>query len=551
MTGEAATLGLRAVNDENSVLTHDPESSFFISRHPRHTLFSIAYLRQSIGSNDTGGPSLINTSAPPGLRDVNDNLTSLIYTPIERSGDLIGRIHVRSVMPALNTMDIVNEGSPGVAGVPFSEPSPLGAGYQMISGDAVTAGPIESTVYPDLAQGGYCYSDEVGTWMIEEASVNIGSHTIDRTSSEQRYAQWHVDHSDERLMEHALGIGSRTDRIRRAYDEQVIYSPLEFFFSQNPCHYFPLISMSQGDLTIGLRGRSWYSLYGGVRTGSGLLTPDLDQYSAARDEKIRAAMEAAHQDLVVECVFLDASERSMFASSALEYVITLSQMETRMNVAANVENYGMSRVNIQHPTRDLTVLVRPVSRTRADALLDDKQPDSVYPVRTAPPSGPIPNPYHTPIKWNDFSGGMNPATGERTESLRNLKLEINGFNRLLSSDAPMGPLYREVDPVARKTPGRTHDTFGYHYSFGLSTQGASTSGSINFSAISRIDLTLNRAQDPLSTLAPSGVGAYDAALVAAGLYPPPQYQAVDVFLMTRCVNVLRLSGGHAGVAFAV
>lgn len=547
MTCEAAALGLRAVNEENRVLTQEPETSFFLARHPRHTAFSMAYLTQGIGSNDTNGPPLINTDAPPGLRDVSDNNTPMIFTPLERSGDLVGSMYVRTTLPALNTLEILNaDGGASFAGAQSGGTGSDGL-EKVISDDAKNGLPILSVESPRLDQGGYCYADEIGNWLLEDVQLNINSHVVDQTSSEQRHAFWHRDHSDERLMQHSLGMGTQSERIQRAFREQVIYSPLDLFFCQSASHFFPLISMSRGDLTVGLRGRSWYSLYGGVRTVSTI--PDLDQYQVDRDDAIRAALAAAQQDLIVETVFLDAPERAMFASTALEYVITVNLMESRKNVAPNEATYLMSRLNLRHPTRDLAVFVRPVSRTRPDVALDDIAPDHVYPVRAAPPTGGVPNPYHTPLQWNNFSGGTNPETLERVESLRNLRLDINGFNRLLHSDTSVGPLYREVDPVARKSPGRVHDTFGHHYSFGMGTQGATTSGTLNLSAISRIDLNLTRAADPMSSMT-GGTGAYNGLLVTLGLYPPPAYQPIDVFIMTRVVNVLRFQSGHAGLAMS-
>ena len=524
MAQNGAALALRAVNEQNRHMTCEPETTFFKKRHARYTHFAVGQLVQAIGAGD-GGPSPLlgtaNPTSPP----------HTVSTTVHRTADLVGAMFVRTVLPALNTNFILNADAANV---------PLTPGANVISADASIPLPT-STTYCQLTNGGYCYVDEVGHYLLAEADLYVSGHRIDTVTAEQQYFEWHAERPDEMLMLQSLGIGTQRERLDRAHREQVVYTPLGFWFCKHSSQHFPLVSMSSGEMSLRMAGRAAHDIYGGV--AEGLPGVDFDQYDPTRDGRINDALAAAHQDLVYDGVFLDAAEKAMFARVAQEYLITEHQVTVERGVASGAASYAMRRVNMQHPTRDVVFAVRASSRTRPDPLLANIAPDEVYPVRT----GSAALEYHTPNQWNNFSGGTHPQTLERTLPLDSLKMQINGFDRFADIDSGLGPFYQEALPSLHY-PGRTYGTFGHYYSFGIHGTGPATSGTMNMSALDQIDFLATRLPDPMSTMT-AGAPVWDPALTPA-LYPPPEYQALDVFVLSRPVNVLKIAGGIAGKAYA-
>ena len=527
MAQNGAALSLRAVNEQDRSMTCDPETTFFKKRHPRYTHFAMAQLVQALGAGDSGSAPLLSTSHP-------NSPAHTIATTVHRTADLVGAMHMRTVLPALNTNSILNADAANVTATT--------SGGGVISSDAYAGGPPESTTFCDLSQGGYCYVDEVGHYLLSSMDLYLCGHRIDTLTSEQQYFNWHAERPDEMLMPQSLGIApTQEERLKRAAAEQVIYSPIGFWFGKHPSQYFPLISMSSGEMSLRMTGRTAHNIYGGVDNGFAF-----DQYNAVRDDAIIKALAAARQDLVYDGIFLDAGEKAMFARVAQEYLITEHQQTEEKDIGAGAASLSIQRVNMQHPTRDLVVALRPSSRTRPNELLVAISPDLVYPVR----SSFTPGEYHTPNQWNNFSGGTNPETRLPSLPLDSLKMKINGFDRFIDLDSGVGPFFHETHPSYRY-PGRTFETFGQYYSFGLVGTGPSASGTMNMSALDQIDFALKRIPDPLSTMTAGGL-LWDVALTGAvpPLYPPPEFQPVDVFVFSRPVNVLKIAGGIAGKAYA-
>lgn len=512
----ALTLQLSAKSAQDVPLTCAPKCTFFRKLYCPHTNFAQGQVEQTIG-NGGSTASLIGAGA---------NQPRRVSTTLQRTVDLVGMMYVRTVLPALNTR--ANTGLGGdTAG-----PGP--GGNATLINNGVAANVFTSTTVPAFAApatDGYAYVDEVGTFMVGRAERTIGGHTIDELHAEHQYLEWHAERTDENLLTRSLGIGTDAQRRAYAFNEQVIYSPLQFWHTKYPSLYLPHIAIQGHEDVLFIDGRAARDLWGGF----GAQEVVVDANFAA----INTALTQAAQELVYDGVFLDRAERMMMARVLLEHLITEHQEFESLNQGAASNTIRLQSLPFNHPTRDIMIALRRVSRLGTN--MDNTIPtDLMYPVRTGTANPQI----KSPLMWNDFSGGLMGATGERTLPLAQLQMRINNYERFCIAN-PIGEYYNEVHP-SQKFCGRTRDTFGQYYAFGQYGQGVHPSGTINFSAIDQMDLTLTRLANPMSTYVVTAGGA------AVAPYRPQDidFEAVDVFVYTRNVNVLKFVSGMVGKAYA-
>ena len=529
---EGASLAVRATNAQDEYLTHDPEETFFQVRVPRHTPFALTQIVQPIeGAGLIGmGGSITSPARPRG------------HVVLGRAADLIGQAYVRTVLPALNTVAIT-----GVAAVDNAA-SDLRV-YNYDGSTLIHTGVLTAATFPAInAQGleGYSYVDEVAHFLVARATCKIASKTMDTLTSEQQYLDWHASRTGEALMRESIGVGTIEERTVRAFRPQTVYTPLSFWFGSDPSNFLPMCALGRSETRLEFEGRDVHELYGGSSIQSGL-GPYFDRYDAAKDDLIVAAIRNAPQHVVYDAVLLGPAERDLFRSRALTYVVTEHVQHEARGVAAGAASYTDTSVPMDHPTRDITVAMRRVSRTRPDAAANVYTPDPMYPVRTARDA----TGFHTPLQWNDFSGGETPLTFETVAAVSGLQMTVDGMKRLMDdvSAVDIGDFYSDVLPSAR-CGGATRGTFAQRILFGVPDgvtvegAGAPSRGTMNLSAVQNVGFTISRAANPMSELVAA------AGVFAHASYPPPQYEAVDLFIFSRTINVLRFENGSVSKAYA-
>jgi len=501
------TLGLAAKTSADAILTCDPEMTFFKSRFARHTNFQTGQIDQCIGSG----------SSCAALIGAGDSAPRRICTTIQRTSDLIGPMYVRTVLPALNTVELT-----GLAG--------RAALASDIAADAYGAGAPVSTTEADIpVDGGYAYVDEVAHYMVARAEFLGGGHRMDELHSEQQYLEWHAEHTNEKRMENSLGTGDLQLRVDRAFAEQVVYSPLRFWFTKAACQYLPVIAMQGHEAQINIDGVSARSMYGGRGTQA--------VFDDVIDRAIVEKIGNAEQDLVYDGVFLDRTERLYLAKTQLEYTITEHQDSIHLGVGEGTANVRLTSLALNHPVRYLMVALRRDSMIKG--VSNDLPPDLVYPVKDSKTNGE----HKTPLQWNDFSGGTVLASGRSSPSLESLQLKINNYDRLYDV-SKVGLYYQEVHP-SHKFDGQTYETFGHYYSFGQTGMGPKPTGSLNMSALDNVDLLVTRLANPASTYS-AGVAPGDWV----DNYPPKAFEKTDVFIFACSINVLKFVSGMLGKVYA-
>jgi hypothetical protein len=507
----SGTLGLAAKNHQDLPLTCKPEKTFFKQRSPRHTNFQTLQLTQSLGSN---GCALIGNgrTAPRSVQTV-----------FQRSSDLVGPTYVVTNLPALNTTtNLLNTDA-------ILTPHATGVVDPLNTGGAPSV--------PNLVSGeGLSYVDEVAHFIVQHAEIVIGSQTMDELYNHAQYAEWHARQTDEKLMAHAIGIGSTQERIDRAFSEQVVWSPLCFWYTRSASQYLPAIAAQGHDIVYKMDGVAANDMWGGH--GKTSLISDVlssGNLSPSSIPIINESISASGQQMVYDGVFLDRAERMMFAKMAQEYLISQFQYITQQSVTEGTAQISLKNVSFNHPMRHFAVMVRRKDYVQANADLT-LPADALTPYQ----NGSSATQYKSPQLWNDFSAGPQIGTGERLAPLTGMQLKINNYDRLLTG-GNIGPYYNEVHQ-SQKVAGHTYETFVYMYHFGQYGFGTCSSGSLNMSAIDNVEVNLTRAINPVSKYVPDGLGAVTAV---AAVYP-----AADVFLYGDGVNVLKFVSGMAGTAYA-
>jgi len=509
-------LELSAQTHQDSYLTCKPECTFFRKALCRYTNFAIGQITQTIGSG-SGSPLIRATSM--GQSSVT----------LQRTADLMGPMYVRTVLPALNvTRFTVNQ---GILAKTASSSGALihdGGSVATYTSQAFDA----NIIYPAFANeatDGYCYCDAVGFYMISEATASIGGHQVDRLLAEQQYLEWISEHPDEKVLRYSIGMGSDAERTARAFEDQVIYSPLQFWFTKQSSQYMPIIALQGHDVVFDFKGRAADLLWGGRPGGAQESVPQADI------TLINDAIAAAGHDLVYDGVFLDRSERMMTARMMIEVIATEHAHYSQSLQGATQSSINHNSLPFNHPTRCLMIALRRRSRT-----------DTSF-ITTAAVRSSVLYPFHnragqskTPILWNDFSGG-NTGSAEAHGAIANIQLTLNNHERLGVKDN-VGHYYSEVLP-SQKFSGSTRDTHAVYYVFGMHGEGQVT-GTLNFSAIDNVGVQITRRRNALSSFMPAvaTVTGFDRASV--------EYEAVEIFYDSQHTNVHKYVSGMFGQAFA-
>ena len=508
----ALTLALSAITAADKGLTTGPQETFFQSVFKRHTNYAISTTTQSLANGGSGAALIGSAGSSP----------SRVSTTLQRTSDLIGQIWVRTVLPALNTITLFG-----------------GTGHVDLLDASITAihtggDPISTSEALTAVGEGFAYVNDVGHYMVREAETQIGGFLMDDYIAEQAHLEWMSENAVDRLCRKSLGIGTDQERISSAFQEQVIYSPLHFWFGCHPSKFLPHVAMQAHDHLLNLTGRAADTLWGGIGDTASAT-------AVTQKAGVDAAIANAQQELVIEVVYLDKAERQAMVSNALEYQITEHQ---RVSTTVQTAAVNMNAISFNLPCCDLIIAARRNSLTRAGAQpsVVGLLPDTVHPFRS--------NAFHhTPEAWTDFSAGASIATGVRQPFIEQVQVRLNNYE-LLPTMTKQGHFYSEVMPAQRKMQGSANDTFAAYINFGLDSTKTNMDGTVNMSAIDHLSVQLTLASHPAQSY--FGASTTAAALTgdAAAHYDPLAAPDATVWVFARNYNVIRILSGMVGKVFA-
>lgn len=441
MPSGGGLLQLVAQGKQDVFLTGNPQFTYFKMIYKRHTNFSVE--AQPISFE--------------GTPDFGQRITCVI----PRLGDLLGRTYLHVVLPRLTYTDTSG------AKIPVS------------------------------------YVNSIGHALIQEISLEIGEHEIDRQTGEwmeiwsQLTDSYQYTNALDTMLGRTAGYAVPTLIPGSASSGAELYIPLQFFFCRNAGWYIPLLALQYHTVRINVTIAPLQTLF---------YTPLL-----VTNPSLGIQVNPAHivsMQLWSDFVFLDTEERRRFVSSPHDYLIEQVQYTPLVNILSN-----QSIVNIHchfnHPIREFQFVVQ------RDYMQQVNQPFNFSSLATDEPfPSAILSPYFLPHQ-------------QRTNLIASALLQLDGYDRFSVRPASYFTL---IQPYEHHT-NTPVDNFIHTYSFALTPEKPEPSGSINASRINSIiwKLTMN----PILQVTGTTTGNSHARIYATNY------------------NIFRVVDGFGGILFTI
>jgi len=220
-----------------------------------------------------------------------------------------------------------------------------------------------------------------------------------------------------------------------AKEQQFLYIPISFWFTDDYAQALPLVGLYQHDVRIDFQFR--------VKADLIIASDSLATYTVANE----TGGLISDMTLMVEYVFLENNERNYFARGSHKYMISQVQY-LGMNTIKGGNTTASFTVTFNHPTQELIWVFRTVANTAAK-------------------------------EWFNFSG-LEPL---QDDAFLTNRLLLNSSDRYSARDPHY---FRQVVP--KRVHSRIPDKQIYVYSFALHPEQIDPSGSINFSRIDNTEM---------------------------------------------------------------
>lgn len=403
----ASILGLLARAGPDSVIYDDPQSTSWRYVHMRHTNFAIDNAAVTLqGTQKTGANTVTN---------------------LPREGDLITYLYVVIDLPGLSS------GS---------------------------------------------YPPRVGQALIERCQIFLGSQCIDEVTAEYLFMWDSLSGQSGKQLGEMIGHdpeGKHPSGAFRDEKAQRLYVPIPFWFNSS-CpggvtgNALPLISLQFHAVTVKLNLRSIVSLAPGATVQE---NHGIDSIGSALREfnggETLLSDDQTQVQLEVGYVYLDNEERSRFADSSMEVLISQTQQMTKKRSSNATEQH---RLYFNHPVQELMWAVRAASESDRAHLFD-------FSGRTA---------------GQDDEGKVKHIL----DPICSAQLKFNNHSRFnmaggcSNSGGVPASYFRTVSNYQShsRIPDASQGEFVYSYPFALQPESAQPSGTVNFSRIDNAILEL-------------------------------------------------------------
>jgi hypothetical protein len=441
----------------------------YLTGEPKVTFFKSAYKRYTNFAMETIKQT-VNGSLGNG---------SLMSVTVRRNGDLIGDMFVQ--LQSNQDITATYYGIPGYTG---------GFGYPDYS-------PLVTNNYPTAPD--MCWVAERAFSQVE---LFIGGQSIDR-----HFQLWFRLYSEVFLDEtKRISWGKMTTSpvvINNGPQKSTsyVYLPLLFFFNKHPGLYLPLIALQYHEVRIDFTLSSNYNTYFGTNNFS----------------------------VWSNYIFLDTSEREMFAKKPHEYLIEQVQHIAGDGVSSVGENSpSIIRLNYNHPVKEIVWCYQYQDTTNNPNSLWNFT-SNIYSAATMTcGSSTLTHPQHSgcPVEAQIFLSedgdeGMRATDYTTVGPLNDFYLMFNGQRRF---EPQAGKYFNQYQPYQYNSGNPMAGI--YVYSFALRPEDLQPSGSCNFSRLDMAECSLT-----LKT----GVTAV-----------APRNQ--QMFAINY--NILRIQSGLGGLAFS-
>ena len=427
-------------------LTKGATQTYWRASYQKHTNFSMETVRQRL---DTGAPNWAQTE------------TGTVQ--INRTGDLLYFLYAHITLPGIkySSTDGGSDGWKLDKGRNMADDTNLIVDKKDKDGNVVETHPacgpcdgegdtgISVEMSDDRVEEELCshawahWSNAVGQMLFDRIDLKIGGQTVDHIWGEFMYCfEECAGKVGRRLLEM---IGKRYDRtslIAASQQQQELYVPLPFWFTQASGNALPLSSLQFHSVRLEMHMRPLKNLvvWHDPNTGS--------------DGYVKRCPNTVGPTVAVmgTFVYLGNAERDLFASSNYEILMIQHQLR-RYNVTT--PNAALT-LQFNHPVIELMWTVQ-------------RQ------------------------KFSEKAGLFNYAGVRGKDPLEHALLQLNSQPRFGGSDIP-GNYYRLVQPY--QAHSCIPDSFVYVWSFSLFPEDAcSPSGSINMSRIDSVILNLDLDSD--------------------------------------------------------
>ena len=495
MSGATAQLAL--FGQEDLVLSGSPQITFWRLQYQRPSIFSMESIQQTFqGEADFGRRVVCQVTRSGDLMhtvfvevDLPDLRNFSMNGPISLTPDAPAIVSARwidrtsaniRILPStdgldveysVNVMDTVNRNKASVIrmeDVDFRiKPVDLvveGIDYEQSSNIEVTVNRVDAAggVGPDSNLSPISslkWTNNVGHALIRHVDLEIGGARINRLTSEWMDAELELTTPLDKLdgLNQMLGRFddfNLLDPAKSTHGGQKLYIPLTFSFCRTPGVAIPLLAMQFHGVHLNFDFRDWNEL----------VKSDVPVHSL-----IDVTNRAPRCIILpyVTFVYLGSQERQKMANQPLEYLIQDIQFLGDVPIVFDGEEPALQRriqIDYAHPVSEI-VWTYNASKTYNSAL----------------------SPSMYAVEGNDYFNYEAPAVvgGPDTEPVESGLIFING-NRRFSERS--GSYFRLVQPFQHHT--RTPYKKVYCYSFALSPEDATPSGSLNFTRVDTAHLAL-------------------------------------------------------------
>ena len=292
-----------------------------------------------------------------------------------------------------------------------------------------------TSLCPELGGAWAHWSNAIGQLLIRAARIVIGGSTIDTLYSDYMFMYEELSGKSGRRLTEMIGKRySRSSLVCDSRSRRTLYVPLPFWFTQHSGQALSLSSLQFHGVQVHIQWESLEKLI--VTSGPNVVVKSCSTGCAITNSDLSACIESTY-------VYLDDTERTKFASTAFEVLITQTQAYQIQTCNSQVR---MS-LNFNHPVIELLFAVRRQCNERANAWFNYCGIDSRDPIQSA-------------------------------------ALFLNNQVRF----SKPGSYLRLVQPFQHHS--NVPDILVYVFSFALHPEEVTPSGSCNMSRIDHVDLTL-------------------------------------------------------------
>lgn len=415
---------------QNVLLMSNPNVSFFKKVFKTHTNFSM----ESI-------------SLPLNRTDCNIYESTQYTVKIDRHGDLINYMYFVLELPDIISDDILN-----FKWVEDLAESLIDNYYITINGSIIETNYGENMyIRKNLGQSGdrkIVYDNMTGN---TDEFNNPSKWVLDNTNISDIPLRYRIGSTYP-----TANINPLTGQVRGiTISSRKIYIPLNFWFNRDVGNSLPLIALQYSDTYLNLELKPFYYIYKLLYNKAGIYdyyAPDIYNTSHRLINFVTNAnqnflLSDTNLDikayLEVNYVFLDTLERTYFAYKPLEYLIEQNTRVTYDSVAQN----AVLELVLQNPVKEIIWVLK-----RSDLFLNNK--------------------------WFDFQDKMRHI-------LIDAKILMNGVERITEKDPQY---FNYVQAYQHHTTCRKNGI--YMYSFSLSPEDSSPTGSCNMSRVNKLQFPM-------------------------------------------------------------